>query len=212
MPSSELSSASMSTRTPKTRRGQVSREKLLDSAASLFLVSGVNATSVDDILEAADMGKSQFYHYFSAKDEVVAAVVERQMDRVIDYLAPHVERMHTWEDVERWAEAMPGLGRLMQELGCPVAVIAADCSPGNEMVTTAVRGALRRFVGLHWRAFERLKQSGVLREELDPVQTAQFAGTVLQGSMMLTRIFGSSEHLSRGFRQFLDYLQQYRRS
>ncbi|MGC7194023.1 TetR/AcrR family transcriptional regulator [Mycobacteroides abscessus subsp. abscessus] len=44
---------------------------------------GVAATSLDDILAASSTGKSQLYHYFKDRSELVKAVVERQTELVL---------------------------------------------------------------------------------------------------------------------------------
>nr|WP_237149870.1 TetR/AcrR family transcriptional regulator [Mycobacteroides abscessus] len=45
---------------------------------------GVAATSLDDILAASSTGKSQLYHYFKDRSELVKAVVERQTELVLN--------------------------------------------------------------------------------------------------------------------------------
>jgi AcrR family transcriptional regulator len=40
------------------------KDRILAVALDLFHENGINATSVDDILEASGTGKSQFYYYF----------------------------------------------------------------------------------------------------------------------------------------------------
>jgi len=52
---------------PRTERGRETREKILATAAGLFHERGVSATSVEQVLAAAQAGKSQFYRYFRAR-------------------------------------------------------------------------------------------------------------------------------------------------
>ena len=52
------------------------RQRMIDSALELFHQQGVNATSIDQILEKSETGKSQFSHYFKNKEGVVRAVIE----------------------------------------------------------------------------------------------------------------------------------------
>src|SRR5262249_56512309 len=60
---------------PRTERGRASRERIVERAAELFAERGVAATSLDEVLAAAGAGKSQLYHYFRGRDELVAAAV-----------------------------------------------------------------------------------------------------------------------------------------
>ena len=47
---------------PITRRGRASRERIVERAAELFAARGIAATSLDEVLAAAEAGKGQFYH------------------------------------------------------------------------------------------------------------------------------------------------------
>ncbi len=64
---------------PITRRGKVTKARIVELAAALMYERGVSATSIEDILTASGTGKSQLYHYFSSKEELVAEVLRHQL-------------------------------------------------------------------------------------------------------------------------------------
>lgn len=68
------------------KKGDIKRAQILDAAEALFFERGYDRTSVQDILDALDMSKGGFYHYFDAKDSVLRAVVERRMQGRFDQL------------------------------------------------------------------------------------------------------------------------------
>ncbi len=57
---------------------------LLDSAASLFVEKGVDATSIEDIAERAGVAKSTFYHYFTDRTAMLEALRCRYCERFAD--------------------------------------------------------------------------------------------------------------------------------
>jgi AcrR family transcriptional regulator len=57
------------------RRDLMERE-LLDRAAELFAERGFAATSLQDIADAARVGRTTLYHYFKSKNEFLTALVE----------------------------------------------------------------------------------------------------------------------------------------
>ncbi|MBA3306757.1 MAG: helix-turn-helix transcriptional regulator, partial [Thermoleophilaceae bacterium] len=61
---------------PKTTRGRERKSAIIEAAAALMHERGVRATGLEDVLLASGAGKSQFYHYFSSKDDLAAAVLE----------------------------------------------------------------------------------------------------------------------------------------
>ena len=61
---------------PRTKPAEVRRE-LIDAAHRLFLDKGFEATSVGEIVEAADVAKGTFYFYFKTKDDILLALRAR---------------------------------------------------------------------------------------------------------------------------------------
>jgi AcrR family transcriptional regulator len=62
----------------------VRREELLDTALSLFLENGYECTSVEQITSAVGVAKGTFYHYFTAKQDVLERLVERFTDDLFE--------------------------------------------------------------------------------------------------------------------------------
>ncbi len=69
------------------KKGDMKRAQILDAAEKLFFEQGYDHTSVQDILDALNMSKGGFYHYFDAKDSVLRAVSERRAQGRFDRLA-----------------------------------------------------------------------------------------------------------------------------
>lgn len=69
------------------KKGDIKRVQILDAAEKLFFERGYDRTSVQDILDALQMSKGGFYHYFDAKDSVLRAVSERRAQGRFDQLS-----------------------------------------------------------------------------------------------------------------------------
>lgn len=62
-------------RKPGPRRDLMERE-LLERAAEIFAERGFANTTLQDIADAAKVGRTTLYHYFKSKDEFLTALVE----------------------------------------------------------------------------------------------------------------------------------------
>ena len=71
-----------SSETRPERRRRRSRERLLRAAAEVISDNGIDATTISDIAERADVGLGTVYYYFKSKDELALAVMEWIMDRL----------------------------------------------------------------------------------------------------------------------------------
>jgi len=59
------------------------RQRLLTAALELFCRRGIDATSVEDVTEEADLGKGTFYRHFSSKQTLLVALVEQAINHLI---------------------------------------------------------------------------------------------------------------------------------
>ena len=60
------------------KKGDLKRNQILDCAEKLFFQRGYDHTSVQDILNALNISKGGFYHYFDAKESVLRELCERR--------------------------------------------------------------------------------------------------------------------------------------
>src|ERR1700682_578592 len=79
-------SGSISSSDRRQRRSADIRERLFRAALALFAQKGFLETTVEDITEAADVGKGTFFNYFPTKEHILAefggqrtAAVERAL-------------------------------------------------------------------------------------------------------------------------------------
>jgi AcrR family transcriptional regulator len=71
------------------RNKQRTRRELAEAAAKLFIERGYAATTVQDIVEAADVSPRTFFRYFPSKEDVITAIASMSLDDTIDHLAGH---------------------------------------------------------------------------------------------------------------------------
>src|SRR5450755_4369219 len=66
----------------RARRAAETRERIYQAALGLFAERGFAATTVEDITEAADVGKGTFFNYFPSKEHVLGMLHELQLSKV----------------------------------------------------------------------------------------------------------------------------------
>ncbi|MFH9395014.1 TetR/AcrR family transcriptional regulator [Streptomyces sp. NPDC017556] len=76
------------------------RERLLDAADELFSRDGIARTSVDQVLHHAHVAPGTLYAHFGGKDGLIAAALQRRLDR--------------WEQV--WQEAVDAAATPVEKL------------------------------------------------------------------------------------------------
>jgi AcrR family transcriptional regulator len=71
----------------RQRRAAETRMRLFRCALQLFAERGYPNVTVEDITEAADVGKGTFFNYFESKDHVLGVMAEIQLGKVKEALA-----------------------------------------------------------------------------------------------------------------------------
>ena len=66
----------------RERHRAETRARILQAALSLFARQGFAATRVEQITEAADVGKGTFFNYFPTKEHVLAGFAGRQIGKI----------------------------------------------------------------------------------------------------------------------------------
>jgi len=74
------------------KKAEERRTEILDAAQDLFLSRGYDTTTVNDLLNAVGISKGAFYHHFSAKEDVLQALVWRMAEQSLAALSPIIER------------------------------------------------------------------------------------------------------------------------
>lgn len=72
--------------TPRQRRHKAARAEILDAARDLMLESGPNGVSVREVARRTGYSPASLYTYFRGRDEMLAALTEASIDRLLTYL------------------------------------------------------------------------------------------------------------------------------
>lgn len=76
-----------------TPRRQRTRERLIDAAFDVFAEEGVHASTVEQVCERAGFTRGAFYSNFTSKEELFAALMERQQEILLSELAAKVDAL-----------------------------------------------------------------------------------------------------------------------
>lgn len=170
----ETSSACNLTMTPATARhlradARRNRDRLLAAAHDAFRRHGVSA-SLDDVAKAADVGVGTLYRHFPTRDDLIAALVTTDLERVAalaDELATHDGA----DVLELW------LGELIDHTatyrGLAEAVLAARREP-----TSTFSDPCERVHAAGAQLVRSEQQRGMVRADVDPNDVIDLANAI----------------------------------
>jgi AcrR family transcriptional regulator len=156
---------------------------------------GVRAAGLDDVLLAAGAGKSQLYHYFETKDDLVAAVLEHQLGEVLSQQAQF--RLDTWRGWRGWFDALLAGQRDRAYRGCPVGSMASEMSAMSPEMADRVGAAFTRWQTTLEAGFDAMRSRGRLRPGTRPAVLATVALGQIQGAYLLSTASRDPEPMRR---------------
>src|SRR5689334_15018830 len=89
-----------------TARGAMTRARIVDAATSLVETQGLAKTSLDAVLALSKASKSQLYHYFADRDDLILAVVARKIEIVLSTNEPLLSHLSTLAQLRHWRDAL----------------------------------------------------------------------------------------------------------
>src|SRR5271155_4622060 len=107
---------------PTTERGRLTRQRIVSAAAEVVADKGAAGASLDEVGARAPASRSQLYHYFDDKNDLLRAVAQATNDVVLDGQLDLFADLGTWEGLARWADTLVALQvQRHGEGGCPIA-------------------------------------------------------------------------------------------
>jgi AcrR family transcriptional regulator len=172
---------------PRTNKGRATRGRIVETAAELVFEHGVAGTTLDDVRAATGVSKSQLYHYFADKEDLVHAVIDRTVQQVLD-AQPELADLTSWTAIAAWLDGLVELQVARHGGGgCPIGGLAGELAETDEMARQALASGFDRWQDPLREGLEKMRSNGKLRQGADPVRLATATLASIQGGLVLTQ-------------------------
>ena len=174
---------------PATVKGRQTRERIIRAAAELVAERGVAGTSLDDVRARVHVSKSQLYHYFADRDDLMRAVARAASDAVLGGQADLFVRLDTIDGLRAWIDALVMLQQTRNARGgCPIGSLAGQLAEHDEGARLELADGLDRWETAIREGLERMAARGELHTGADPGALAQNTLAAVQGGLLLTQV------------------------
>ena len=180
---------------PLTDRGRRSRERIVDAACEVVAERGAGGASLDQILEAAGASKSQLYHYFADKGELVRAVIARRVGETVDCQGPLLDEIDSLADIRRWFDWLIDQNEMLSCPGCPLGTLASELADCDEAARVDLTHGFDVWMGYIVDGLARMQARGDLAADADPRRLASAVFASLQGGLLLSKTAKDPQYL-----------------
>ena len=170
-----------------TRKGQQTRQRIIDAAAGLIFDRGVARTTIEDVRAAADVSSSQLYHYFDDKPALVRAVIDHQASTIVgnqqQFDLSGLDGFRSWRDFVVQHQRELGCRG-----GCPIGSLGSQIAETEPEARAAVAAGFRRWEDTIRAGLRQMHALGRLAPGADPDELALATLAALQGGLLLAQI------------------------
>ncbi len=188
------------------RKGELTRKKIIETAAPVFNRLGYSRTSMSELMAATGLEKGGLYRHFDSKEMLALesfTFAAETMEHAKFDPASRTDRafQKLQEFVKTFANAsspIPG--------GCPVFNAAVEHDDGNAKLKTRAKEAFQKWVSTLKEWISEAQDDGELNPKLKSKSVALYILCTLEGALIARNLLGSPEPLLAAESALLDYL------
>lgn len=190
------------------------KEKILDIAESIVLDKGFGGTTVDAIIEQAEVSKGAFFHHFSSKAELGRLLVDRYAKTDAEHLESNLDKAEGLSEdplqqllifVKLFEQEMKTLEEPFP--GCLYASYLHQSGLFDDDINTLIRESM-----LKWRKRVRSKLDEVVQKyppaiDIDLDATADMMLVIFEGAFVLSRSVKEAQVVADQLLNYHNYLK-----
>ncbi|HHW07482.1 MAG TPA: TetR/AcrR family transcriptional regulator [Clostridia bacterium] len=151
------------------------RTRIIQAAVKLFKERGFHQVSVRNIIKEADVSNGCFYHYFTAKDELLFAINEFIMDYVLEKAQEVLQPGKT--PVEKLHGIISGFMSTFYRYNDAVVVMYQE----NHYLAPEYYQKMRQKRDLYYRILTDVLAEGVAKKEFRPLEPLPIVAFMIFG-------------------------------
>jgi TetR/AcrR family transcriptional regulator, transcriptional repressor for nem operon len=196
---------------PTTERGRRTRQRIVAAAAQVVAEKGALGASLDEVGARAVASRSQLYHYFDDKTDLLRAVALTTNDTVLSAQEDLFARLGTWSGLVRWADALVALQEERGgQGGCPIANLLGQLGERDDDIRAVLADGFDRWEASIRTGLAAMVASGELRVGTDPDWLAVSTLASVQGGLVLSQARRDPRPLRRALDGALSLIATYR--
>jgi AcrR family transcriptional regulator len=189
------------------KKGEQTRERIIEQTAPLFNEMGYFGSSLSDIMTVTGLKKGGIYNHFESKEDLALQAFEyasgRISKRIVEILTERhtaIDKLKSWGVLFTRNYTEPPISG-----GCPLMNTAVESDDAHPALRERVQEAMDRFRGRITRIVAAGIESGELRSDVDGEVVATILISTLEGGLMMTRLYRDRVHVDRA----VDFTNRY---
>jgi len=194
------------------RKGERTRQHIIEKSAGLFNQKGYAGSSIQDIIQVTGLTKGGVYRTFSGKDEIALEAFDYASRILMEQFLNAAGRADTAIDkiLAVCAVHEDPVNHPPIEGGCPLLNTAVEADDGYPLLREKAVAAHQWFTTFIQNILDEGVSTGELSSSLHTEAVASFVVSSLEGGVMASRLTRNNKHVEFVIQQIKHVLSTYR--
>jgi len=191
-------------------KSERTRQLIIERAAPLFNKKGIAGTSIDEVLEAAQIAKGCLYGHFESKEELSYAAADFLLQKLAERREATISREKTAKaklyallDTHR-----DPLNSLFTG-GCPILNLSTEADDTNPVIKEKIQLTIQSVTRLFAGIIRAGVKAGEFSKELDADAFSLKMFAAIEGGNMICRTMNHSRYMLSIIKSLKDELEAY---
>lgn len=183
-------------------KGQQTKQKILETAATMFWKYNYHGITVDQIVDRAQVNKASFYHYFGSKENAAKEAMQYMYASTLSYAFDYsfAEYSDPLERLESIFNRIYSNHRRIKRNekrcpGCPFVNMGNELATVNQEMRKVVSKIFQGFHAYHARIYSDALAQGLTSIEWNPKKAGRRMQSILNGGMTSAKIHNRPEEI-----------------
>jgi len=169
-------------------KGEQTRQMIIEQSASIFNKKGIAATAMSDIMDATDLSKGSLYVHFDNKDVLAEAVVDYNMELLVQRTLAVINRHENPKDkLFAYIDAYRNPLNPMVDGGCPMLNFGMEADDQNEVVREKVAVMVNRSQQLIIDIIAQGIRQGIFKADWNYKEFATIMFAMIEGGILISK-------------------------
>lgn len=178
-------------------KGEETRQFIIEKAAPIFNIKGIEATAMSDIMKATKLSKGSLYVHFKNKEELVENVFLHNMKilgnkviKAIQQVPSAQEKLFAYIDVLTDIKNPPVTG------GCPMINFGIEADDTNPIINSKVKKEIVHSLEIISNIIVQGKNTGEFNNDWNHNEFATLMFAMIEGGVIISRITGDNTKIN----------------
>lgn len=192
-------------------KGEATRAMIIEKSAALFNQQGYAGASMSDIMRVTGLKKGGIYNHFHSKDDLAL--------EAFDYAISQIQRRYRLA----WTSKRHAVDRILAIVdefqiyvnhpehpimkgGCPLLNTAIESDDAHPALKQRAIQAMNSWRQLFHHLIKKGIEKGEIKANVDGDKIASIIISTLEGSVMMSKLYGDSIHVERAIHHLHEFL------